>query len=192
MLNICIRCLLISFIFFPSTIGIGAESSSEFPPPILNTQSQFTDKRVFGLKYNILGIIDPSPDVIPLEYLPRDEYGFIDWSKAINEGIIFPKGFVIKGEEENIIVLIDDIIIRSKMDFMPDVLFSHDIHNNWLSCNNCHPKIFQMKKGATPISMRGIWNGEFCGRCHDKVAFPLRNCFRCHSVRRDTKQSSDK
>ncbi|MBI5235080.1 MAG: hypothetical protein HY886_02395, partial [Deltaproteobacteria bacterium] len=26
--------------------------------------------------------------------------------------------------------------------------------------------------------------GQYCGRCHDKVAFPLRNCFKCHSAPR--------
>jgi c(7)-type cytochrome triheme protein len=37
-----------------------------------------------------------------------------------------------------------------------------------------------MKRGANPISMVKIVNGEFCGRCHGRVAFPISNCARCH------------
>jgi hypothetical protein len=39
-----------------------------------------------------------------------------------------------------------------------------------------------MKQGANNPSMDGILAGEFCGRCHDKVAFALWVCERCHSV----------
>ena len=63
---------------------------------------------------------------------------------------------------------------------MPDVIFPHFPHTYWLDCANCHPSIFIMKKGANPISMVKITNGEYCGRCHGRVAFPLAECDRCH------------
>ncbi len=63
---------------------------------------------------------------------------------------------------------------------MPDVVFPHFPHTYWLDCANCHPSIFVMKKGANPISMVKITNGEYCGRCHGRVAFPLSDCSRCH------------
>jgi c(7)-type cytochrome triheme protein len=63
---------------------------------------------------------------------------------------------------------------------MPNVVFPHFPHTYWLDCGNCHPDIFVMKKGANPISMVKIVNGEFCGRCHGRVAFPISNCSRCH------------
>ena len=144
-------------------------------------------RRPGGLKYDRYGLIDPSPDVVPLDYLPRDKYGFIDWSKALKNGVIAPKDSIREGTEKYEVPFTEDIIIKSKMDFMPDVLFPHKPHNTWLSCKICHPKIFKMKAGGNDISMIAIWKGEYCGRCHDKVAFPFRNCFRCHSVPREPK-----
>jgi len=48
-------------------------------------------------------------------------------------------------------------------------------------CGNCHTGIFDKKAGATPVSMVENWEGEYCGRCHGRVSFPLANCYRCHS-----------
>ena len=129
-------------------------------------------------------IIDPSPDVVSLTFLPRDTYGFVDWARSIREGLIAPKDFLPTADKppEKDPDFDKDILIRAKAVFMPDVLFPHAIHNTWLKCSVCHPKIFEMKAGATPITMTGIWKGKFCGRCHDRVAFPIRNCFKCHSV----------
>jgi len=142
-------------------------------------------KKPGELKHDKYGVIDPSPDVISLEFLPTDDYGFVDWTKALNEGIISPKE-TLDGKAPRAAKQADapDVVIRSKMDFMPDVLFPHKAHTDWLKCGVCHPKIFKPRAGANPITMTGIWKGEFCGRCHDKVAFPTRNCFRCHSVKR--------
>ncbi len=63
---------------------------------------------------------------------------------------------------------------------MPNVIFPHFPHTALLDCANCHPGIFIMKKGSNPISMVKIVNGQFCGRCHGRVAFPISNCTRCH------------
>lgn len=139
-------------------------------------------------KRNKYGIIDPSPDVISLQQLPVDKYGFVDWAKAINDGIISPResisGKPPRLSPEDSEKFDGDILIRSKMKFMPDVIFPHSAHTEWLKCSTCHPRIFKKKAGATQITMAGIWKGQFCGRCHDKVAFPTRNCFKCHSVPR--------
>jgi len=35
--------------------------------------------------------------------------------------------------------------------------------------------------GAYFNAMKKIEEGQFCGRCHGVVAFPLSNCTRCHS-----------
>ena len=74
-----------------------------------------------------------------------------------------------------------DIIFEDTGD-MPWVKFPHMAHTKWLDCSNCHPEIFIPKKGANNPSMDGILAGEHCGRCHDKVAFALWICERCHSV----------
>ena len=31
------------------------------------------------------------------------------------------------------------------------------------------------------MNMMKIISGQYCGVCHGRVAFPLINCFRCHS-----------
>ncbi|GMR05060.1 MAG: hypothetical protein BMS9Abin23_0990 [Thermodesulfobacteriota bacterium] len=134
------------------------------------------------------GMIVPGPDAISLKFLPKDRYGFVDWTKAVREGSIAPKDTLMGVAEEKGASFDADIIIKSKLDFMPDVLFPHSVHNDWLKCSVCHPKIFLARAGATPISMIGIWKGKFCGRCHDKVAFPIRNCFKCHSVQKKAPQ----
>ncbi len=140
------------------------------------------------LKYDKDGQIDASPEVVPLDYLPRDSEGFIDWTKAMRDGLLKPLPTITaKPGQEMVTVRYDkDVILRPSKTFMPDVIFPHDAHNDWLNCGNCHDGIFKMKKKASGITMKRIWKGEFCGRCHDKVAFPLRHCFRCHAGERGT------
>lgn len=51
-------------------------------------------------------------------------------------------------------------------------------------CPDCHPKVFQMKKGATKFKMADINAGKACGACHDgkkgfKASDPA-NCSKCH------------
>jgi c(7)-type cytochrome triheme protein len=64
----------------------------------------------------------------------------------------------------------------------PDVLYPHKAHTERLDCTSCHPDIFNMAKGGNPdMNMMKIISGQYCGVCHGRVAFPLLNCFRCHS-----------
>lgn len=140
------------------------------------------------IKKDKYGLLDPTPDVISLTHLPKDLYGFVDWAEAISTGIISPKSSI-DGSPPRLAPadrqrFDGDVLIRSKKEFMPDVVFPHSAHNDWLKCSTCHPAIFKKKAGATPMSMTGIWKGRLCGVCHDKVAFPTRNCFKCHSAQR--------
>lgn len=135
------------------------------------------------LKRDKYGMIDSSPDVLSLEYLPKDEYGFVDWAKAIKDGVIKPRDAIkASGAKKEEAVFDKRILRRVKRKFMPDVVFPHTAHTVWLKCSTCHPKIFRKKAGSTPMTMNKIWDGEYCGRCHDRVAFPTRNCFKCHSA----------
>ncbi|GBE31536.1 hypothetical protein BMS3Bbin05_00438 [bacterium BMS3Bbin05] len=65
---------------------------------------------------------------------------------------------------------------------MGKVIFSGKKHaDKGLKCNNCHPKIFKMKKGADKITMKDIRAGKFCGTCHNGTrAFKPTNCKKCH------------
>ncbi|MGD8569496.1 MAG: cytochrome c3 family protein [Gammaproteobacteria bacterium] len=133
------------------------------------------------------GIHDPNNAAIsalqnPSEALssfPYDRRGGIDWVKALDLGIINPRADL-KGKNE--MMTMDMDILFKDTGHMPWVKFPHIAHTKWLDCSNCHPKIFIPQKGANNPSMDGILAGEYCGRCHDKVAFPLWICERCHSV----------
>ena len=117
-------------------------------------------------------------------FLPRDQTGDIDWVVALDEGIINPKESIIEEEPVPLteITPILDFKIRFRIDAeLPDVIFPHKPHQQLLDCRNCHPAIFLMQAGTNPITMKKIEEGQFCGRCHGKVAFPLTNCDRCHS-----------
>lgn len=120
-----------------------------------------------------------------LDALPQDGMGKVNWTAAVVDGHIDPAPSL----DPNVV---DDppfnlnVFIEAKVPLMANVIFPHSIHTYWLSCNVCHPKIFLPEAGANPISMEEIFKGEWCGRCHGKVAFdvkqPRQNCTRCHSV----------
>jgi len=68
---------------------------------------------------------------------------------------------------------------------MGKVVFDGKTHaDKGAKCNDCHTKIFQMKKGTTKITMAAMNKGETCGVCHDgKKAFASsdpKNCKTCH------------
>lgn len=171
------------FIVISATASL-AEDWVMDPAPADRAKFQYT-RKPGDFKVNKYGMIDPAPDVISLKFLPKDNYGFVDWGLALKKKIIAPRDSIDAppGKVNEADSSFDkDVLIKSKLDFMPDVNFPHSTHNAWLKCSVCHPKIFKMKAGENPISMVAIWQGQFCGRCHDKVAFPIRNCFKCHSV----------
>ncbi|MFC1602234.1 c(7)-type cytochrome triheme domain-containing protein [Pseudomonadota bacterium] len=121
--------------------------------------------------------------------LPKDKFGLIDWMAIVNEKIIEPRGSLKKGAPE--IPPFDmNVLIESKGDFVNDVLFPHKAHTYWLKCENCHTGIFIMAKGKNNMTMQGIVEGKWCGRCHGKVAFPLTDCNRCHQTPKNSAEAT--
>ncbi len=64
------------------------------------------------------------------------------------------------------------------------VVFDGKIHaDKGLKCNDCHTKIFPMKKG-TKITMADMNAGKNCGTCHNgEKAFKssdAASCAKCH------------
>lgn len=110
---------------------------------------------------------------------PRDRRNEVDWVKTLEQGHIEPRADL-KGESQ--MVTMDMDIVMKNTQYMPWVRFPHFAHTKWLACENCHPKIFIPQEHANPISMNKVLRGEYCGVCHDKVAFSLFICERCHSV----------
>lgn len=65
------------------------------------------------------------------------------------------------------------------------VVFDGKVHADaGLKCNDCHTKIFQMKKGSASMTMKDINDGKFCGTCHNGTkafkASAEENCAKCH------------
>ncbi len=134
------------------------------------------------------GIHDPAspgtaalqPPRTSFQSLPRSNSGnHVDWVAALEEKRVQPRAAV---EDANAQPTVMDLnIVREVKGSMPDVVYPHKQHTEWLDCANCHPAIFVPQKGANQISMAAILLGQKCGVCHGKVAFPVSDCRRCHS-----------
>ncbi len=110
---------------------------------------------------------------------PVNRVGEVDWMEALNRKLINPRASL-SGDEERPIKN-NDIIMKNTKE-MPYVRFSHRAHSLWLDCSNCHDKIFLPGINASQINMHKIFGGEYCGVCHNKVAFTTYVCEMCHSV----------
>ncbi len=120
--------------------------------------------------------------------LPRSTSGnYVDWIAALRSGAIEPRTNI---QPETKVNLLDLDILFEETAGQPIVRFPHLQHTEWLDCSNCHDKPFVPKKGANPVDMLSILNGEYCGQCHGAVSFPLTECARCHSVPRKARSAS--
>jgi c(7)-type cytochrome triheme protein len=140
------------------------------------------------------GIHDPANDGTVALMAPLAAYGplpkslagnRVNWVKAIEEGKINPRWD--RQDAAAAPVVIDLNIVREVKGSMPDVVYPHKQHTEWLDCSNCHPAIFNPQKGSNAISMAAILLGEKCGVCHGKVAFPVSECRLCHSKKKDVR-----
>ena len=113
------------------------------------------------------------------ELLPS-RYGAPDWVKALEEGVIAPRAGVDPAAAHLPAVPLDVKMVPAESPAF-QALFPHQAHTAVLSCESCHPAIFQMRKGGNEISMAGMRDGKTCGICHGKVAFGLDQCARCHA-----------
>jgi c(7)-type cytochrome triheme protein len=111
--------------------------------------------------------------------LPQDAAGDVDWAKALADGLIAPRSTIPPAEPEEQEILDVDVERRAD-DPALKVVFPHAAHTRWLACDSCHPDLFQMEAGATPMSMDEINEGKGCGLCHGTVAFSATTCGRCH------------
>lgn len=175
---------LIVSLYFYAQGGIKAQTSenptenpTEQPSP-----AQPPDEAPAAIEDQPDPTLSPDEEEHPLafDYLPKAKMGYVDWVAAIKEGVIKPKDSL----DPNAVTMQAisfDVIFKVNVSGLPDVVFPHLPHTLWLDCRNCHPGIFLMQAGANPVTMAKILKGEFCGRCHGIVAFPISDCFRCHS-----------
>ena len=136
------------------------------------------------------GLHDPHSPVLDklqnpsdaLRVLPPDTAGNqVNWVKALRDSLIHPRTQL---HSSTSVRILDSEVLMTDTNEMPIVRFPHRAHTEWLDCGNCHEKLFKSKAGANPVNMLAILQGEYCGRCHGAVAFPLTECSRCHSVPR--------
>ncbi len=115
--------------------------------------------------------------------LPSTESGNgIDWARALTEGYITPKNTL---SREYVPLPLPEKLERplrlETTSPQSDVRFSHEEHYAELDCSSCHPEVFNIKKkGTEAFSMDRNIFGQFCGTCHMRVAFPMKDCHRCH------------
>ena len=114
-----------------------------------------------------------------LEELPTDKFGLVDWVAALEQGKINPRGNVDPKAPEGFPFDMN-IVMPSKTGMISGAYFPHKTHTTWMSCDSCHTKIFIPLAGSNDLTMSTIANGQACGVCHGKVAFPLNDCKRCH------------
>jgi c(7)-type cytochrome triheme protein len=181
--------LIVSLFAACSSGGPGADYTVRGKSSVyeeVDTRVYINEPILTGLKED--GIHDLENDAInrlqepaaSMSNFPYDRRGGVNWVEAIDKGVINPR-MSLKGDSEMNIMDMD--IMFKDTGQMPWVRFPHLAHTRWLDCSNCHPKIFIPQKGGNPnIGMDAIIGGKYCGRCHDKVAFPLWTCERCHSV----------
>jgi len=119
-----------------------------------------------------------------VERFPRKGQGDdVDWEAAETKGFIRPLDHVEGISIRRAPLKMDKEITIESSGWMTNVLFSHRKHGVWNGCEVCHPEIFAgVKKGLTKYSMPEIFEGKYCGACHGKVAFPLLDCQRCHTM----------
>jgi c(7)-type cytochrome triheme protein len=128
-------------------------------------------------------LLQPPLDVFTM--LPKSNAGNrVDWVKSLNEAKIKPRHDLTDPDAQAIVMDLD--IVREVKGSMPNVVYPHKQHTEWLDCSNCHPAIFIPQKGGNQISMAAILLGQKCGVCHGKVAFPVSECRLCHSQKKQT------
>lgn len=112
--------------------------------------------------------------------LPKSaEDGGVDWDAALEQGAIAPQPGAAPGAAVQATFPLDIEMVPAS-DPTYRVVFRHAPHTAWLSCANCHPAVFEPKRGANAVSMESIGQGRHCGACHGPVAFSQDSCTRCH------------
>ncbi|GBE07311.1 hypothetical protein BMS3Bbin11_01135 [bacterium BMS3Bbin11] len=136
------------------------------------------NKRKLKDKSNVSYQIIQDPTTAMADF-PHDDLGNPDWVKTLRRGLITPRASIHGAGRMEVLDL--NIIMKDTRQ-MAWVKFPHRAHTEWLACSNCHPSPFIKKTGANPITMELNFRGKYCGVCHDKVAFSVYNCDRCHNA----------
>jgi c(7)-type cytochrome triheme protein len=113
-----------------------------------------------------------------LRRLPRDSADHIDWSEALASHAITPGDGPRRAATPSSPLDLDiEYAAAAQPAFRS--LFSHRTHTQWLSCANCHPRLFP--EGPDRLGGTDLHSRQRCGACHGAVAFgQTEGCKRCH------------
>lgn len=126
-----------------------------------------------------------------LRNLPRDASGRVDWNRALTDKFITPRPGLHSHSPEQP-VLDRDVELPATAQPALASVFSHAAHTKWLSCANCHPKIFPMAARIEGASGVDLHSRRYCGACHGPVSFGMiGGCGRCHPALEKARQHQE-
>ncbi|HIJ60373.1 MAG TPA: hypothetical protein HPP56_07170 [Nitrospirae bacterium] len=71
--------------------------------------------------------------------------------------------------------------LQYKVKGLPNAHFSHGFHSKIFACKDCHDKHFVMKKDGSKMNMKAMYEGKYCGSCHNgNLGFSVNECAKCH------------
>ncbi len=115
-----------------------------------------------------------------LQNIPRDPTGRVDWNRALNDNLISPRpGRMANAEPQPQLDL--DVVMESSGQPTFKAIFAHASHTKWLSCQNCHPRLFPTASKLEGVKAIDLHSRRYCGSCHGSVAFGITTtCRPCH------------
>jgi c(7)-type cytochrome triheme protein len=162
----------------PATTGAEVNAFNRLLKPLGRANRPAVDSGIHDPENDMT--LQLQPPAVAFAGLPKSLGGnHVDWVRALDGQAIAPRWD--RMDPAAAAIVMDLNIVREVKGSMPDVVYPHKQHTQWLDCSNCHPSIFVPQKGANQISMASILLGQKCGVCHGKVAFPVSECRLCHS-----------
>jgi c(7)-type cytochrome triheme protein len=116
--------------------------------------------------------------------LPKERFrNGVDWERSEAMGLINPASFLNRFSFPKPSLAAQKYFeLNSKVERMPEIVFSHKKHTVLNGCQLRNPGIFMGgRKGNSGYTMVDISEGKSCGACRVTVAFSLTDCQRCHT-----------
>lgn len=105
------------------------------------------------------------------------------WHVALPLLVLIAATLVVGGKEAK--AEYGDVVMNNYSDAagVRPAVFPHWFHRIRYRCKVCHGDLgIQLKAGSNPITMLKIFDGQYCGACHNgQIAWSVENCTLCHS-----------
>src|SRR4051794_22433853 len=111
--------------------------------------------------------------------------------KIVAAGLLAASLLVVCGSFTTADAEYGDVVINNYSDKagMRPAIFPHLFHRARVARQGFHADLgFKFKAGGNDINMLKIFDGQFCGACHNgEIAWGVENCVLCHSANPGTK-----